>query len=304
MSPPVARGVTASLAVALGAAALTHTLAAAGWGVAAALAVWALCLHRRLELVARAEHELRGPVTALSLGAEALKGGAGATRAAAIEGQVDRLRIALADLAAARRGRRAPEEPARLPLEPAVAAAAAGWRNVARRAGGDVRLDWRAQTATVRADRGRLAQALGNLLANAVEHGGGHVDVSAARAPGAVRLEVRDGGPGFAARGGRALRRRRRVGRGRGLTIAERAVRDAGGRLTILRGGHGATVAIELPLADGERQPGDGGLPDRPGLPDRRGVPDQPSLPEQLVLPDGRGVPDQASFPDWPGLSA
>ena len=50
---------------------------------------------------------------------------------------------------------------------------------------------WSAATAL------RLAQAFANLVANAIEHGGGEVRVRARAAPGGgVRIEVTDGGPG------------------------------------------------------------------------------------------------------------
>jgi signal transduction histidine kinase len=87
-----------------------------------------------------------------------------------------------------------------------------------------VEIDWRAGPVRVRADRGRLAQALGNLLANAVEHGAGPIRVSAWRSGERVRLEVVN-----------------RADRGRGLRIASRAVEQSGGTL--------AVAAIELPLA-------------------------------------------------------
>jgi signal transduction histidine kinase len=58
-----------------------------------------------------------------------------------------------------------------------------------------------------------------------------------------IRIEVRDGGPGFG-------RRLPRSGRGRGLRIAARAVEEAGGRLRVASDADGATVAVELPIAD------------------------------------------------------
>ena len=51
----------------------------------------------------------------------------------------------------------------------------------------------------VRADRLRIAQALANLVANAVEHGGGEVRVRARAVDGRARIEVTDGGPGLPA---------------------------------------------------------------------------------------------------------
>ncbi|MEX2196862.1 MAG: ATP-binding protein [Thermoleophilaceae bacterium] len=225
-------------------------LAVSGWLAAVALAGWVLALRARIEAVARADHELRGPVAALALAGAALARAPGMReRGIAMEGQVDRLRAALADLAAARgrrgrRGRRSRvQTPPPLPLEEAVRGAAAGWAPVAEALGRRLRVDWRAGTAAAAIDRGRLAQSLGNVLANALEHGGGDVAVRAERTGAAVTIEVRDGGAG-PRRGAR-----RRSGRGRGLAIAARAAEEAGGSLTLRRDEDGASAAIELPAA-------------------------------------------------------
>ena len=106
--------------------------------------------------------------------------------------------------------------------------ATAGWRG----AGRPMRFRWDAGPAVVRADEGRLAQAFSNLVANAVEHGTGRVEVHGSRKGQCVRVEVRDEGP-----------------RGRGLRIASRAVEEAGGVLELERAESGTTVAVELPLA-------------------------------------------------------
>jgi signal transduction histidine kinase len=216
---------------------------ALGWIVAAGLALRTAILARRLKLVARAEHELRGPLGALGLVAAAAAREPHAGRlAAAIESQLERARAGLADLAAAQQGRSAPARPELVPLQSAAADAA--------RAIGPVRLDWRAGPVAVRADRGRLAQILGNLLQNAFEHGGGDVSLRARRRQGRVLVEVADRGPGFARSRPRAARRRPRRGRGHGLGIAARAAEEAGGRLRLIEGGRGATVAVELPVAE------------------------------------------------------
>lgn len=181
------------------------------------LGIWVLELRRRLELVARAEHELRGPVTVVSLAAERMRREpAGRSYASALDAELERLRAGLADLAAARAGRRRPGLARRAELEPLVRSGVEAWRA----AGRSVSLDWRAGRAAVLADRGRLAQALGNLMANAAEHGEGPVELSAERRGGAVRVEVRN--------------------RGRGLRIASDAARDAGGSLRVV-------AALELP---------------------------------------------------------
>jgi signal transduction histidine kinase len=200
-----------------------------GWVLAAALAIACLRLRRRLELVAAAEHELRGPATAIGLAAGALRREPGGLRRAlAFEAELERMRAGLDDLTAARAGRRSPSMPVALPLERVLRGATAGWRP----AGRPMRFRWDAGPAIVRADRRRLAQVFSNLLANAVEHGSGRVEVRGSRAGERVRVEISDEGP-----------------RGRGLGIAARAVEEAGGVLEVERAADGTTVAVELPLA-------------------------------------------------------
>ena len=218
-------------------------LTAAGWCLAATLGVAVVRQRRRLELVAAAEHELRGPLTALAL---ALESSPALRRRELHEAQLDRLRLGLDDLAAARDGRRARGPRSLVPLERVVWSAAAAWRPVARRSGRALAVDWRAGPVRVSADRRRLSQALGNLLANAVEHGDGRVELRGERSAGGVRVEVRDGGTGFGGRG----KTRRASGRGRGLGIAARAAEDAGGRLSVAPVEGGAAVALELPVTD------------------------------------------------------
>lgn len=202
--------------------------ALAGWAIAVLLMFACLRLRRRLELVSSAEHELRGPVTTMGLAVAALRREPGGLRRAlAFETELARMRVGLEDLSAARTGRRAPSRPAVLPLERLLRGATAARRP----AGRPLRLRWDAGPVAVRADRGRLAQAFSNLLANAIEHGSGRVEVHGTRAGDRVRVEVRDEGP-----------------RGRGLGIAARAVEEAGGALEVERAEDGTTVAVELPL--------------------------------------------------------
>ena len=225
---------------------MTVAFAVAGWAAAVLLAAWLLVLRARLEAVARADHELRGPVTALALCADALaRDPATAAQGRALAGQVARLRAGLADLAAARRRlpwrRGTPRGVPALPLEEAVRAAAGGWAPVAAALGRELSLEWEAGAAAAAIDEGRLAQSLGNLLSNALEHGAGDVGVRAVRAGDRVRVEIRNAG---APSGGRARR-----DRGRGLAIAARAAAETGGRVIVRRDGEATVTTLELPLA-------------------------------------------------------
>lgn len=198
---------------------MSAALAVSGWFVALAFFT---VMRRRLELVARAEHELRGPVTVLGLAAERLP----RRRAALLDVELHRMRTGLADLAAARRGRRAPARPVPIRLE----AAARGALALGAR-GRLAVVDWRAGSSPIRADPGRLAQALGNLVANAAEHGAGPVELSGRRTPTGVRVEVRN--------------RKRR-----GLAIAADAARDSGGELRFEEGDGTARAVLDLPVSD------------------------------------------------------
>jgi nitrogen-specific signal transduction histidine kinase len=147
-----------------------------------------------------------------------------------------RLRVALDDLAAARRGHRARARPEPQDVKGLAFAIAGG-------VGRQLSTEWDAGMPPVVADRARLAQALGNVLANADEHGDGPVELRGRRVPGAVRLEVRN-------RAG--VRRKSAKGRGRGLRIARSAVGGAGGTLDFRSDADRVVAAIELPVAEDE----------------------------------------------------
>lgn len=216
-----------------------------GTAAGAALALRVAQVRRR-ELVARACHEVRGPLTAARLGLHGIEG----RPAAAIDLELRRAARALDDLALAPAGRRAADTPERVGVRALLAAEAAAWAPFARAQGRDVRLRWTGPDALVAADPVRLAQAVGNLVANAVEHGGGTVELRGAPAGGLVRVEVSDEGPGLrapvreltrGARGGRGAR-------GRGLAIAGEIVRRHGGRLAAAPSARGARLVVELPV--------------------------------------------------------
>jgi signal transduction histidine kinase len=107
----------------------------------------------------------------------------------------------------------------------------------------------------VQGDRTRLEQALGNLVENALSHGGGAVEISARTSDGSVQLHVTDSGAGFPPeflphafeRFGRADLARGEGGAGLGLAIVEAIASAHGGRAGAanLPAG-GADVWIEL----------------------------------------------------------
>ena len=102
----------------------------AGWLLVVGLAVAVARLRRRLELVAEAAHELRGPVAAFAYAVAWLRREPGGVRRALrFEAELARMRAGLSDLDAARAGRRAPARPETVALERLVNGAADGWRS-------------------------------------------------------------------------------------------------------------------------------------------------------------------------------
>ena len=93
---------------------MTAVVAALGWTAALCALVTAALLRvsadRRMALVAEAAHELRAPLSAALMGLHGVVADApAARRVAAVELELRRAGLALADLDAAPRGRRAPE---------------------------------------------------------------------------------------------------------------------------------------------------------------------------------------------------
>jgi signal transduction histidine kinase len=196
-----------------GAAAFVTVAAGVGWGLALGLG---LAMRRRLSLVADAEHELRGAAAAIGLAAErAARTGATIAFASLVRLQRDRMTAALEDLAAARA------------------------RPLAARA---------ASLESADLDAGRLAQVLGNVIANAAEHGAGPVDVRTSRPAGGVRIEISNRNrPKELEHASTA----RAEGRGRGLAIAERAARELGGRLRVESREGETSAELQLPAPGG-----------------------------------------------------
>jgi signal transduction histidine kinase len=195
-----------------GLAAILALVACAGWALAAGLA---LGMRRRLSLVADAEHELRGAAAAIGLAADRMaRTGATIGFSSLVRLQLDRMAAGLEDLAAAQVPR--------------------------RRAGATALRD-------ADLDAGRLAQVMGNLIANATEHGVGSVDVMTSRPAGAVRIEIRNRNRPKELTEESAARA---LGRGRGLAIAERAARELGGRLSVESRAGETRAELELPVSE------------------------------------------------------
>jgi two-component system, OmpR family, sensor kinase len=219
-------------------------------------------LQEHASLLAVAAHELKNPLQALSLQLGSLGRAVGAGveptdlpgRLAMVRRQVERLeRLAtrLLDASQATRLRDLDD----VDLAAVARETLAAHAEAARAAGCEVRFT--SHGATVgRWDRTGLEQVVTNLIENAFRHAGGsRVDVDVRELPGAVRLTVRDHGPGVPLSAqDRVFRMFERLGEGDGsglgLWIVREAVQAHGGlvRLETPKGG-GAAFVVELPSA-------------------------------------------------------
>jgi signal transduction histidine kinase len=205
----------------------------------AAIHLWrrTRALHER---AARVAHEVRGPLTAahLAVHGAARRGEIGPLLVAALELELRRAILALEDPATAR--------PADVDLHALLTCQLRTWRDVAAVHGATLALEPGPDTAVVHADALRLAQATSNVVANAIEHGGGRITIRTVRIGDRIRVEVADGGPGLPASIAE-LSRRPRGPRGRGLAIARTVLAHCNGRVSALPTAPG--VAIDLPAA-------------------------------------------------------
>lgn len=225
----------------------------AGAATAAAAVAWGR-LRGRMELVARAVHELRAPLCAARLAVHAAGREGGWPALAPVDRELARAGLALEDLGSARRGARAADRRERLDVADVLDEVRETWAPLAWPVRREIRVEPSYEGFAVRADRLRLAQAVGNLVGNALEHGSGTVVLRARAGAGTVRLEVEDRGAGLPAPLPALTRRPRggRGARGRGLAIAEEIARRHGGALRHERTTGGCRIVLELPDADAD----------------------------------------------------
>jgi signal transduction histidine kinase len=224
----------------------------AGWPVAlsmaAAVTARGLVAGRRRMALNEALHELRRPLQALALASPG-----GAAERGAPAGSLQLAAVALERLEREINGEGAARVREPVPVRPLLESAVGRWAGLATRVGSSVRLRWDEGEATVCGDRWELAQALDNLIANAIEHGGPEVAVGAELAEGRVRISVADSGPAgpagsprrsLAALAARLSGRRRH---GHGLRVVRRIAAAHDGEFRLSRRGAGEAI-VELPL--------------------------------------------------------
>jgi signal transduction histidine kinase len=196
--------------------------------------------HKRV--LNRALHELRRPLQALVL----MEDGAGSTAAPSIASRRGLLELAtgaLRDLDGALNGDGQTRAPRRFSAREVVLGSLERWRPVAARHGG-FRVYWDAGPAAVDGDPTRLAQAIDNLIANALEHGGPPVVVTGARVVGRLRITIANGISRPAAERPADARR------GHGTEIVSEVASAHRGRFALCQTGSGCVAALELPLAE------------------------------------------------------
>ena len=144
----------------------------------------------------------------------------------------------------------------RRPVEARMLAIAAceRWRARAAAVGRRIGIQWNCGDVLADVDPARVSQALDNLIANALEHGGGPITLEGVRRGDKLDLVVRDFGPSKGSR----VRDHADPRRGHGLRVTRRLARGNGGELRIrTAGGGGTAAALVLPLAyERSRPPG------------------------------------------------
>lgn len=203
---------------------------------------------RRRSALNEAMHELRRPLQALSLA-----GPADPARARSFEASLRLAVVALEQLDREINGAGEAGNCEPLVIGSLVETAAERWEARARGVGRVMRICDQASGVIVQGDPVQLAQAVDNLISNAIEHGSGEIAVEVRRIGKRVRIAILDQGPkegrGAPHRPGLRARCEGRCRHGHGLRVVGRAARLHGGAFQLHRSATGTEAWLELPLA-------------------------------------------------------
>jgi len=241
----------------------------------------------RRDFVANVGHELKTPVGALALLAEAVQGAADDPEtvqrfAARMSHEADRLARLVRELIDLSRLQGAEPLPELVPVAIGTVVAEAVDRTRAAAAAKDIQLAVAAQPGlVVRGVEAQLATALTNLLANAVAYSppGTTIAIGARARSGFAEIAVTDSGIGIPRSDrSRVFERFYRVdqsrasatgGTGLGLAIVKHVASNHGGAVTVWsEEGLGSTFTLRIPMATDAHQPVDDEAgPERPPVP-------------------------------------
>jgi PAS domain S-box-containing protein len=219
----------------------------------------------RDEVLAIVSHDLRNPLNTIALGIEALAGSIPDRVRSQLDvmsravDRMNRLIQDLLDVARLEAGKVLPLELTRVEVSTLVAEACAGFTGQAEKKRQILQCEVREGPALwIAADRGRILQALSNLISNALKFSDeeGRIIVGAREEGEVVIFSVRDSGPGIPAEDRPRVfdlywqaRKTARLGSGLGLAIARGIVEAHGGRIWVdSPPGEGSTFSFSVPM--------------------------------------------------------
>jgi signal transduction histidine kinase len=204
-------------------------------------------LDRERAFSADASHQLRTPLTGLRLHLETALANpaqdARATMNVALD-QVGRLEATIEDLLALAREAQAIRGP--LDVRQVIDAVEQSWHGPLATQGRPLRIEIAAGPVTAHASGAAVSQILDVLVANAAQHGGGVVQVSARPVGNGVVIDVSDDGPGPSGDPDAIFERRSGAGHGIGLSLARSLAHAEGGRLVLAHPGSPTTFRLGL----------------------------------------------------------
>ena len=219
----------------------------------------------REEVLAIVSHDLRNPLSAITLGASLVQTSTTLSdedreQIDTIEVSARRMRRLIADLLDVTRlegGKRLPVEPSVVEAEDMLREAEELFRSQAGVTSLTIDYELESVLPPVWADRDRIMQVLSNLIGNALKFvpPGGRIGVAVSRAGEAVRFSVADTGPGIPPENLGDIfspywqaKRAERLGAGLGLPIAKGIVEAHGGRIGVeSEAGKGSRFWFTLP---------------------------------------------------------